>query len=306
MKYSDSGVNIDAAQKALAGAKAVASVDGVGTKVKIAAAAGIYDTVGQDLVNHCVNDILVQGAEPLFFLDYFATGHLRDGVLEGILDGFAKACRENGCALLGGETAEMPGVYSKSDFDLAGCIVGQVEEAHLIDGSAIKAGDAIWGLPSSGLHTNGYSLARKILLDDGDLALDAVPEGLETNIADALLAVHRSYLTEVRALWSNFGREPVHGLVHITGGGFYDNIPRVVPDGLCATIDTSTWTVPPLFDLMARMGDVSAEEMYRVFNMGIGMILMVDPGVDGSVLSHLGASHIGTVEAGDRKVQVLL
>ncbi len=224
MKYADSGVNIDAATRALARAKSavrstwdervksdvgsfgglyqpapgqpllVASVDGVGTKVMVAVQAGRYDTVGQDLVNHCVDDILVQGAEPLFFLDYFATGKLDEDVLQAVLQGFATACRENGCALLGGETAEMPGVYAPGEFDLAGTIVGQVREDDVIDGSAIKAGDRIWGLRSTGLHTNGYSLARKVLLDDGGLDLHAVPEGLEVTLADALLAVHRSYL----------------------------------------------------------------------------------------------------------------
>ena len=267
MKYRDSGVNIDAAQAALARAKAavrstwdqrvrsdlgtfgglfspspgepllVASIDGVGTKVKIAALVERYDTVGQDLVNHCVNDILVQGAEPLFFLDYFATGRLAPGALEGVLAGVARACRENGCALLGGETAEMPGLYAIGDFDLAGCIVGRVAERDLIDGSAIRQGDRIWGLPSTGLHTNGYSLARKVVFEQAGHQAGDVVAPLDVPIGEALLAVHRSYLPHVRALWRAFGRAAVHGLAHITGGGFTDNVPRVVPEGLCARIE---------------------------------------------------------------------
>ncbi len=336
MKYSDSGVDIDAAARALAGAKQairstwdervrsdigafgglyraapgepllVASVDGVGTKVTIAARVGRYDTVGQDLVNHCVDDILVQGAEPLFFLDYFATGKLREGVLEQVLDGFARACRENGCALLGGETAEMPGVYGDGDFDLAGCIVGRVREEDLIDGSAIRAGDRLWGLPSTGLHTNGYSLARRILFETAGYGPDDVLPGCDGTAADLLLAVHRSYLPHVRALWRDLGRPAVHGLAHITGGGFYDNVPRIVPDGLCCRIDTAAWTVPPLFRLLQRAGAVAAPEMYRVFNMGVGMVCVLAADADPSVPAALGALPIGEVVAGPRKVEVLL
>jgi len=336
MKYSDSGVNIDAATRALAGAKQavrstwdervlsdlgsfgglyraapgqpllVASVDGVGTKVKVATLAGRFDTVGQDLVNHCVDDILVQGAEPLFFLDYFATGKLADGMLEQVLEGFAAACRENGCALLGGETAEMPGVYPEGEFDLAGCIVGQVREEDLIDGSAIRAGDRLWGLPSTGLHTNGYSLARRVLFDVAGFGADTHLDELGTTVGDALLAVHRSYLEPVRALWKALGRPAVHGLAHITGGGFYDNVPRIVPKGLCARIDTTAWDVPPVFPLIARLGDVDAAEMHRVFNMGIGLVLAVDAGADEDALREVGAVAIGDVAAGDRRVEVHL
>jgi len=337
MKYADSGVDIDAAQKALAGAKdavrstwdervrsdlgafgglyrpapgeplLVASVDGVGTKVKIAAMAGRYDTVGQDLVNHCVNDILVQGAEPLFFLDYFAAGKLRDDVLEQVLTGFARACRENGCALLGGETAEMPGVYGDEDFDLAGCIVGRVEEAHVIDGSAIVAGDRLWGLPSTGLHTNGYSLARRVFFEVAGCAVDDRPDALggET-VADALLAVHRSYLSEIRQLWSALGRDAIHGLAHITGGGFTDNIPRIVPDGLCARVETASWSVPPLFGFLQDKGEVPAEEMYRVFNMGIGLVAVLPADTDPGLLARSGALPIGEIVAGEDKVDVVL
>ena len=333
MKYADSGVDIDAAARALARAKTavratwdarvksdlgsfgglfqpapgepllVASVDGVGTKVLLAAQAGRYTTVGQDLVNHCVDDILVQGAEPLFFLDYFATGCLDENVLPAVLEGFAIACRENGCALLGGETAEMPGLYAPGHFDLAGTIVGRVAPQHLIDGRAIRAGDRLWGLPSTGLHTNGYSLARKVLLETAGLALqDALPE-LGTTLGDALFAVHRSYLADVRRLWQTLGRACVHGLAHITGGGFYDNVPRVVPDGLCAVIDTTAWPVPPLFRLIADRGAVDPAEMYRVFNMGIGMVVCLPPGSEPSQ-ADVEAVALGEVVTGPVKVDV--
>ena len=284
----------------------VASVDGVGTKVLVAAAAGRFDTVGQDLVNHCVDDILVQGAEPLFFLDYFATGRLDEDTLPAVLAGFAQACCENGCALLGGETAEMPGLYAPGHFDLAGTIVGQVREEDVLDGSAIRVGDRIWGLPSTGMHTNGYSLARKVLLTDAGLSLDAVPEGLDVSVADALLAVHRSYLPHLRAIWAAHGRDQVHGLAHITGGGFFDNVPRVIPDGLCAVIDTTAWTVPPLFRLIGALGGIAQAEMYRVFNMGVGMCVIAPPTLDLSAAAGAGAVLIGEIVAGDEKVQVRL
>ncbi len=334
MRYRDSGVNIDAAQRALARAREavrstwdervrsdlgafgglyrpapgepllVASIDGVGTKVKVAALAGRHDTVGRDLVNHCVNDILVQGAEPLFFLDYFAAGRLEEGVLEAVLDGVAGACRENGCALLGGETAEMPGLYAAGEFDLAGCIVGRVAEADLIDGSAIRAGDRLWGLPSSGLHTNGYSLARRILLAEDGAGLGETPPELGVTVAEALLAVHRSYLPQARALWAALGRGALHGLAHITGGGFYDNVPRVVPAGLTARIDTRRWTPPPLFRLLQARGAVEPAEMYRVFNMGVGMVLFLDAAADPAVAG-VEAWPIGEVVAGPAKVDVV-
>ncbi len=336
MKYSDSGVNIDAATEALSRAKEsvrstwdarvrsdvgsfgglyspapggpllVASVDGVGTKVKIATMAGRFDTVGQDLVNHCVDDILVQGAEPLFFLDYFATDKLADGMLEQVIEGFAQACRENGCALLGGETAEMPGVYPEGEFDLAGCIVGQVAEEHLIDGSAIRPGDALWGLPSTGLHTNGYSLARKVFFEVAGHDVDTHLDDLGGTVGDALLAVHRSYLEPVRALWRDLGRDAVHGLAHITGGGFYDNVPRVIPDGCCARIDTRSWDVPAVFRMMAEIGEVEPAEMYRVFNMGMGLVMAIAPDADEAALRAVGAVPVGEVVAGDDKVEVML
>ncbi|MFO7654356.1 MAG: phosphoribosylformylglycinamidine cyclo-ligase [Candidatus Krumholzibacteriia bacterium] len=333
MKYADSGVNIDAAARALARAKEavrstwdsrvksdigafgglfqpapgepllVASVDGVGTKVKVAALAGRHDTVGQDLVNHCVDDILVQGAEPLFFLDYFATSKLDEAVLPQIIEGFARACRENGCALLGGETAEMPGVYLDGEFDLAGTIVGQVRADAVIDGKRIAPGDRVWGLASTGLHTNGYSLARKVLLEDAGFAVDDRPAELEgATVGDALLAVHRSYLRPVQAMWSAFGRGAVHGLAHITGGGFYDNVPRIVPAGTCVRLDPSTWTVPPIFRLIADRGGVDPHEMHRVFNMGIGMVCILDPAADLAALTDLGAVEIGEVVSGEQPV----
>ena len=335
MKYADSGVNIDAATRALARSKEavrstwdarvrnelgafgglfqpapgeplmVASVDGVGTKVMVAKMAGRFDTVGQDLVNHCVDDILVQGAEPLFFLDYFATSKLEEAVLPEIIAGFAKGCRENGCALLGGETAEMPGVYGEGEFDLAGTIVGRVNEEDVIDGSRITAGDRVWGLPSTGLHTNGYSLARAALLDKGGFTVDDKPAELEgASVADALLEVHRSYLKDLRAIWADCGRRAVHGLAHITGGGFYDNVPRVVPDGLMVDIDPTAWNPPPIFDLIAAKGGVAPVEMYRVFNMGVGMVVFTGPEVDLSGLAGLGAREIGSVTAGEAKVRL--
>jgi phosphoribosylformylglycinamidine cyclo-ligase len=335
MKYADSGVNIDAATRALARSKAavkstwdqrvknelgafgglfqaaagepllVASVDGVGTKVMIARMMGRYDTVGQDLVNHCVDDILVQGAEPLFFLDYFATSRLEEDVLPAIIEGFAAGCRENGCALLGGETAEMPGVYGDKEFDLAGTIVGRVAEEHVIDGRSIAAGDRVWGLPSTGLHTNGYSLARAALFDQGGLMVGDSPAALGGGtVGDALLAVHRSYLQDVRAIWKAHGREAVRGLAHITGGGFYDNVPRVVPDGLCVNIDPGAWQPLPIFDLIADKGGVAAREMYRVFNMGIGLVVVTPPSVDLAGIPGADAVLLGDVTRGPAKVSL--
>lgn len=335
MKYADSGVNIDAATRALARSKEfvrstwdhrvkselgafgglfqaapgepllVASVDGVGTKVMIARMVGRYDTVGQDLVNHCVDDILVQGAEPLFFLDYFATAKLEEDVLPQIIEGFAIGCRENGAALLGGETAEMPGVYGAGEFDLAGTIVGRVLEEDVIDGSKIAVGDKVWGLPSTGLHTNGYSLARAALFDKAGFGVDDAPSELNgATIGEALLAVHRSYLKPVRAMWDAFGRGAIHGLCHITGGGFTDNIPRVVPDGLCVGIDTRAWTPLPIFSLIGERGGVADAEMYRVFNMGIGMVVIAAPDADLTTIEAAGAILLGEVTTGEAKVHL--
>jgi phosphoribosylformylglycinamidine cyclo-ligase len=250
----------------------VASCDGVGTKLRVAFEAGIHDTVGRDLVNHCVNDILVQGARPLFFLDYIATGRVEPQVLERVIEGIARGCRENETALLGGETAEMPGFYAPGDYDLAGTIVGVVERERILDGSRIAAGDVALGLPSAGLHTNGYSLARKVLFEDmGRKPEDRLRE-LSGTVADALLAPHLSYR---KALEPLLAQDLVHGMAHLTGGGFYDNIPRVLPAGLDVRIKSGSWPVLPIFELIEREGHVSFEEMHRVFNMGIGMVVFV-------------------------------
>jgi phosphoribosylformylglycinamidine cyclo-ligase len=248
----------------------VASTDGVGTKLKVAIAASRHDTCGADLVNHCVNDILVQGARPLFFLDYFAAGKIEPGVLEQVIEGVARGCRENQTALLGGETAEMPGVYADGDYDVAGTIVGVVEKAKILDGSRIVAGDIALGLPSAGLHTNGYSLARQVFFEELKKSPHDTVAGLGQSIADALLAPHLSYLQALEPLLE---RDLVHGMVHITGGGFYENIPRVLPEGLDVVLKAGAWPVPPVFDVLEREGRVSFEEMHRVFNMGIGMVV---------------------------------
>jgi len=249
----------------------VGSVDGVGTKTMVAAAVGSYETLGQDIVNHCVNDILVQGAEPLFFLDYVAMAVLKPELVARLVSGIAAACREAGCAILGGETAEMPDVYAPGELDLAGTIIGVVEREGVIDGSTISAGDVLIGLPSSGLHTNGFSLVRRLFA--GEEYARHQPE-LGCTLGEALVEPHRSYLPHVRAMRA---AGSVKGLAHITGGGFVDNIPRILPEGLGAVIDRSAWPVPPLFALIARRGAVGRDEMYRVFNMGIGMVAVVSP-----------------------------
>jgi len=251
----------------------VASTDGVGTKLKVAAMAGRHDTCGADLVNHCVNDILVQGAEPLFFLDYVAVGRVEPGVIEEVIGSVARGCRENGCALIGGETAEMPGVYGDGDYDVAGTIVGVVDRSKILDGSRVRSGDVLVGLPSAGLHTNGYSLARRIFFDELGLSPgDPVKACGGRTVEDLLLAPHLSYLRTVRPL---LDEGLVHAMAHITGGGFYDNLPRVMPEGVGATIKYGAWPMPPLFEFLAAKGKVGAEEMFRVFNMGIGMVLFV-------------------------------
>jgi phosphoribosylformylglycinamidine cyclo-ligase len=275
----------------------VASADGVGTKLRVAFMSGIHGTVGMDLVNHCVNDILVQGAQPLFFLDYLATGRLDPDVAVQIVDGLARACRENGCALLGGETAEMPGFYADGEYDVAGFIVGAVERARVIDGRAIAAGDVLVGLPSSGLHTNGYSLARSIVFDRLKLSVhDRVPE-LGATVAEALLAPHRSYLPVVRPLLSAV-RPIVKGMAHITGGGITDNLPRVLPDGTEAVVRLGAWDVPPIFRWLQQAGGVPREDMLRTFNMGIGLILVVAESDVARVLSTLN-------EAGESRAVVI-
>ncbi len=250
----------------------VASADGVGTKLKVAHMAGKHNTIGQCLINHCTNDILVQGATPLFFLDYLGAAALEPKVFEDAVAGLCKACRENGCALLGGETAEMPGLYPKGEYDLVGTIVGQVEKKKVITGASIRKGDVLIGLPSTGLHTNGYSLARKIIFETAKKKLSDLVPGTKTTFEKALLAVHKSYLHPVVALMK---KVKVHGMAHITGGGLVDNVPRILPDNVDAVFDRSTWKTPAIFEFIEEAGKVDHEEMYRVFNMGIGYVIFV-------------------------------
>jgi phosphoribosylformylglycinamidine cyclo-ligase len=252
----------------------VSSADGVGTKLKVAFMADRHDTVGADLVNHCVNDILVQGAVPLFFLDYLATGRLSPSVAEQVVTGAARACRENGCALIGGETAEMPGFYADGEYDLAGFIVGIVDRSQIIDGRSIRPGDALIALRSSGLHTNGYSLARQVLFEMCGFAADTFVPELGTSVADALLAPHRSYLPSIRPL---LGTLPPKAMAHVTGGGITENLPRVLPEGCAAEIDRARWDVPVIYRLLQERGAIPDDEMLRVFNMGVGLILACDP-----------------------------
>jgi phosphoribosylformylglycinamidine cyclo-ligase len=285
----------------------VASTDGVGTKIRVAAIAGVWDTVGQDLVNHCVNDILVQGARPLFFVVYIAMGRLVSETVEGLISGLAKACRENGCALLGGETAEMPDLYREGDCDLAGTIVGVVDRGLVVDGSGVVEGDVLLGLASSGLHTNGYSLARKVFFDRMGLEPGSVVPDLGQTVAEALLSVHRSYLRPVLSLVE---ARKLKAMSHITGGGFPDNIPRVLPENVDVEVWTDSWEFPPLFRLIQEAGGVPKDEMYRVFNCGIGMVLIVSPGDVDSVGASLNAAgervwEIGRVRAGSRRVHLV-
>ncbi len=307
-RYAEAGVDIDAKAAALARAKSairstftpgvlgdvggfgglfqpdfsklrepvlVASTDGVGTKLKVAIEMGRHDTCGADLVNHCVNDILVQGAKPLFFLDYIATGKVEPGVIEDIIGGIARACRENATALLGGETAEMPGFYAIGEYDVAGTIVGVVERERILDGSRIVAGDVAVGLPSVGLQTNGYTLARKIFFETmGRKPQDRLAELGGRAIGDVLLDPHLSYGKAMEPLLE---AGLVHGMAHLTGGGFYDNIPRVLPEGLDVIVKSGSWPALPVFEVIAGEGGVSFEEMHRVFNMGIGMVVFLAP-----------------------------
>ena len=249
----------------------VSSADGVGTKLRVAIEANRHGTVGHDLVNHCVNDILVQGAVPLFFLDYFAAGRLEPGVVEAVVTGVAAGCRENGCSLVGGETAEMPGIYTPPDYDLAGFIVGCVEEDAILGADRVEEGDVILGLASSGLHTNGYSLARRIVAERMRLTVDDEFPGESASVADVLLRIHRSYLPLLRPILGK-----IHGMAHITGGGLPGNVNRVLPDTLDAAIDGASWPVPNLFAQLEQHGQVSREEMYRTFNMGVGMVVITD------------------------------
>ena len=282
----------------------VSSADGVGTKLKVAFMANVHNTIGVDLVNHCVNDILVQGARPLFFLDYLATGQLRPDVAAQIIEGLARACRDNSCALLGGETAEMPGFYADGEYDLAGFIVGAVEGEMLVDGRSIAVGDVVMGLPSSGLHTNGYSLARRIAFDHLGLDVDTRVDDLGQTVGEAFLVPHRSYLASVYPL---VAKGAIKGMAHITGGGITDNLPRVLPPGTAARIDRTSWEVPPLFQWLQRSGDVPDDDMLRTFNMGIGMILVCTPALVEPIVEDLKSHNvqpllIGEIVRGDRSV----
>ena len=272
----------------------VASVDGVGTKLKIAFALDRHDTVGADLVNHCVNDIAVLGARPLFFLDYIGAERLDPRVFNQLLAGFSKACRLAGCALLGGETAQMPGMYRKGEYDLAGCIVGVVDRARMIDGQKIKPGDAVLGLPSSGLHTNGYSLARRILFQKMRVTAQSKISGLRHPLGIELLQVHRNYQPSLSKLPNGM----IHGLAHITGGGLIDNLPRILPRNCDALIDTKSWKVPSLFQILQKNGKVPLAEMYQVFNMGIGMVAIVSNANAKSATRQLKAKVIGKIVPG--------
>jgi len=252
----------------------VSSVDGVGTKLKVAFATGIHHTVGKDLVAHCVNDILVQGARPLFFMDYIATGKLAPRVVAAVVKGIAAGCKEAGCALLGGETAEMPGFYQEGEYDLAGFIVGVVDRRKIIDGKTIRPGHVILGLPSAGLHTNGYSLARKLLLESGKYGVSSFLGELNATLGEVLLAPHLNYLSVLEPL---IAKGLVKGLAHITGGGLTENIPRILPPRCTALVRPGTWPVLPVFHLLQRLGNIPEQEMLRTFNMGIGMVLIISP-----------------------------
>jgi phosphoribosylformylglycinamidine cyclo-ligase len=338
--YSDAGVSIDAANQAVERIKEsarrtfnartlseigsfggmfdgafpglrapvlVASADGVGTKLKVAFETNVHDTVGRDLVNHCTNDILVQGARPLFFLDYVATGKLAPDVIAAVVEGCAQGCRENGCVLLGGETAEMPGFYAEGEYDIAGFIVGVVDREKVIDGKRIEAGDAVLALPSVGLHTNGYSLARKLFFEVAGYKADTRVEELGMTAGEALLAPHTSYL---RPLEDLLDTNLIKGLAHITGGGLLENIPRILPEGTAVEIERGSWQVLPIFDLMQRLGNVSEHEMYRTFNMGVGMIVVCAEVDVEAIKSHVEARgekcfEVGRVTAGKHDVRLV-
>ncbi len=279
----------------------VASIDGVGTKLKIAFAMNKHDTVGADLVNHCVNDIAVLGAQPLFFLDYIGCGKLEPRIFQELLRGFSRACRFAGCALIGGETAQMPGMYRKGEYDLAGCIVGVVDRARIIDGSNIKPGDAVLGLASNGLHTNGYSLARKILFEKMRLKIGSHLPGSNITVGEELLRLHKNYQLRLAKAPSGI----IKGLAHITGGGLIDNLPRILPKSCDAVINTKSWRVPPIFQILQRNGDVNPTEMYQVFNMGIGMVAIVSEGDVPRTMSILKAKRIGRTELGRGKTRLV-
>lgn len=284
----------------------VASADGVGTKLRVAARLGDYSTVGRDLVNHCVNDVLVQGARPLFFLDYVGAGRLEPDVLEALVEGLAAACREAGCALLGGETAEMPGFYQEGDYELVGFVVGLVDRRSILPGDRVVAGDVLIGLASSGLHTNGYSLVRRLVFEQEGLSVDdPAPWEPDSTVGEELLRVHRSYLPCIEPL---LGHEGLHGLAHVTGGGLTDNLPRILPKGTRAEIRRDSWSVPEIFHWLRARGGVDVEEMFRVFNMGIGMVAVVAPEAVDETLERLDgsgcrASVIGGVREGGQGVE---
>lgn len=285
----------------------VASTDGVGTKLKIAFMTGIHNTVGYDLVAHCIDDIAVQGARPLFFMDYIATGTLEPSIVASIIEGLTRACSEAGCPLIGGETAEMPGFYAPGEYDIAGFIVGIVDKGKIIDGRNIQPGDILLGLPSLGLHTNGYSLARRLFLEVGGYTVDSHLPELGETVAQALLRPHRNYLPVLTGL---FDTGMLQGLAHLTGGGFLENIPRVLPDGCQAVVEKGTWPVLPLFEVMQRLGNVDEAEMYRVFNMGIGMVMVVRPTDVDAVVAHCQSLNepcyrIGEIVAGDKEVRLI-
>lgn len=281
----------------------VASADGVGTKLKLAFETGIHDTVGADLVNHCVNDILVQGARPLFFLDYFATGKLEPEVTASVVEGMARACKENGCVLLGGETAEMPDFYPTGEYDLAGFIVGVVDRPKVIDGKSIVPGDVVLGIPSNGLQTNGYSLARKLFFEVAGHKADTFVDELGETVGEALLKTHQSFLPQIGPLLDS-GK--IKGLAHITGGGLLENIPRILPADVSVEIERGSWPELPIFAIMQRTGNVTDQEMFRTFNMGIGMVAVCSRDEKDSILSSIETScEIGRVIEGDCRVLVV-
>ena len=329
MNYADAGVSLERADQAMVGVKKsvrttfnagvlgdignfgglfsikhlnmkdpvlVSSVDGVGTKLKVHFGLKSHSLPGQDIVNHCCDDILVQGARPLFFLDYLATGRLEPGVLEQVVEGMAKACRENNCVLIGGETAEMPGFYHEGEYDISGTIVGVVERENIIDGKQIKPGTKVLGIPSTGLHTNGYSLARKALLDVAGYSLYSTVPGLDGTIGEALSVPHRSYQHSLIEL---IEAKKIQGLVHITGSGFQGNIPRVLPKGVDVVIDRTAWQAPKIFQLIQEAGSVEKDEMYSTFNMGIGMLLFIDPALEPEIRAHLAAKGETVYACGD-------
>ena len=282
----------------------VSSVDGVGTKLKIAFEMDVHHTIGADLVNHCVNDIAVQGATPLFFMDYLATGRIEPEVTEKVIEGLADACKHNGCALIGGETAEMPGFYPDGEYDLAGFIVGAVERERIITGKTVEVGDVILGLASNGLHTNGYALARKLLFEVGKYTLDSYVNELKGKVGNELLRTHKSYWPAIKRLVDG---ECVSAMAHITGGGITENLPRVLPRGVAAVIEMGSWQIPPIFDHLQQLGNVPQDEMLRTFNMGLGMLLVVPSKKfkkAQTVLERAGekAFTVGRIVKGDRKV----